>query len=400
MIRAPAPSAGSALSPGIRRVAIAVAALLLAGLVCAQGIAQVAGPRQPALAVALWPFSGLAQARMGELLVDPDTLAVTPAAEARARRALATEPLAVNAVRTIGLRRQAEGRVAEARRAMALAADLSRRDVPTQTWMIQQAVADSDLDRVLQHYDTALRGSLAAKRLLTPALVKAVGVPGAVAPFARLVDRHPPWFPDFVRSVAATGGADAAENLAAVLLARPEQMARVERATLALLVGKLARAGRFAPAERIYTGLPDRAATAGLRWPGFQVADPVPPFDWTASSDPAVSAGPVRSGLAVLVTQPGDHLIAEQLLSLAPGRWRLKGGLRPNAGRVDLAEWRLSCAGDGAALGQADARAGTVGGLSVPAHCPYQWLRLVVRRQGDEALDLVAGPLSMAPAGR
>ena len=395
MTARPSPPTGRASPPAAWRVAIALATLILAGVVCAQAIAQVAGPRRPTLATVLWPWSGLAQARMGELSVDPETLTVVPAARAWARRALASEPLAVNAVRTIGQRQQVEGRVADARRTMALAADLSRRDVPTQSWMIREAVADNDLDAVLDHYDTALRGSLSAKRLLTPALVKAIAVPGAVAPFARLVDRHPPWFPGYVRSVAATGSTDAAANMAGVLLARPEQMARVERPTLALLVAKLAEGGRFAAAERIYTGLPDRAATDGLRWPDFQVADAVPPFDWTATTDTAASADPVRSGLAVLVTQPGDHVAAEQLLSLAPGRWTLTGGLRPSAGRTALAEWRLSCAIGGGALGRADARTGAPGVLQVPRGCPYQWLRLAVRRGGDEALELVATPLSL-----
>ncbi len=382
-----------------RRVAIGLATLLAAALVGAQAIAQIASERQPQLAASLWPLSGLTQARLGEVSVDPETLVPNAAAGARARRALASEPLAVNAVRTVGLRQDADGRDAQAARTMALAADLSRRDVPTQTWMIGQAAARGDLDRVLDHYDLALRGSLAAKRLLTPALVKAMAVPGAVEPFSRLVDRHPPWFGGFVAAVAQTGGAAAGENLAAVLLSRPEQMAAVDRRTLASLIGTLAAEGRFAAAERVYGGLPDRAATDGLRWPDFRVSDPVRPFDWTVSRDPAVSAGAVQSGLAVLVTQPGEHRVVEQLLSLSPGRWALKGGVRATSGQLGEARWRLTCARGDAPLGSADARTAEPGVLSVPAGCPYQWLRLTVRRQGDEALDLVARPLSLVPAG-
>ena len=45
------------------------------------------------------------------------------------------------------------------------ASSLSRRDVPTQLWLIEDAVRKNDIPGALSHYDAALRSSLASQQI-------------------------------------------------------------------------------------------------------------------------------------------------------------------------------------------------------------------------------------------
>lgn len=388
-------STGPTTSP-IRRIVVMATGLLLAYAAFAQAFAQVADRRQPLLAHALWPLSGKLSARLAELSADPATGRSSPASVALARRALSTEPLAVNALRVLGVSQDDPGR---AGRTLRLAERFSKRDLPTQAWLVQQAAAQGDLDRVLVHYDTALRGSTAGARLLMPRLVKAMAIPQAVAPFARLSDRDPPWFASFAGSVAATGDLAAVRNLSAVLLARPKLFEVVERRTIGSLVARLAKDERYGEAERLYTGLPGQS-DAPIRHADFRVIDPIAPFDWRLAPDPAVSAGAVQGGLAILVTQPAEHLVAEQLLSLSPGQWRMAGGSSIQAGAIGAAEWRLTCATKSAPLITLDVRSRGAVLAAIPSGCAHQWLRLVVRKEGEAALEMTISPLQLTPARR
>lgn len=380
----------------IERFAVIAGTLLLAYAAFAQAFAQVADRQQPLFAHALWPVSGQLSARLSELYADPATGWSPPAGVEFARRALLTEPLAVNALRVLGV---SQSDPARARRALHLAERLSKRDLPTQAWLVQQAAAQGDLDRVLVHYDTALRGSTAGARLLMPRLVKAMAIPQAVAPFARLSDRDPPWFASFAGSVAATGDLAAVRNLSAVLLARPKLFEVVERRTIGSLVARLAKDERYGEAERLYTGLPGQS-DAPIRHADFRVIDPIAPFDWRLAPDPAVSAGAVQGGLAILVTQPAEHLVAEQLLSLSPGQWRMAGGSSIQAGMLGQGEWRVICAAGGRSLATLAVRSRSAVPVTVPSACSHQWLRLAVRREGEAALEMTISPLQLTPARR
>lgn len=386
---------GPTASP-IRHIVVIAAGLLLAYASFAQALAQAADRRQPLLAHALWPVSGQLSARLAELSADPTTGRYPGAGLALARRALATEPLAVNALRVLGV---SQNDPAQAGRTLRLAERFSKRDLPTQTWLVQQAAEQGDLDRVLVHYDTALRGSAAGVRLLIPRLVKAMAVPQAVAPFDRLLARDPPWFASFAGSVAATGDLAAVRNLSTVLLGRPKLLDVAERRTIGTLIARLTKDGRYEEAERLYRGLPDRS-NAPIRHADFRATEPIVPFDWRFAPDAAVSVSPVQGGLAVLVTQPADHLVAEQLLSLSPGRWRLSGSSSIEAGTIGAAEWRMTCATGSAPFVMLDVRSRRAVSAAVSSDCAHQWLLLVVRKEGEAALEMTISPPQLTPEHR
>ncbi|MFV3517295.1 hypothetical protein ACNJD8_22045, partial [Mycobacterium tuberculosis] len=73
-----------------------------------------------------------------------------------ARQALVQDPTAVAAVATLGINAQLRGDTGPARRIFAYANQLSRRDLRTQLWAIEDAVSRNDIPGVLNNYDIAL----------------------------------------------------------------------------------------------------------------------------------------------------------------------------------------------------------------------------------------------------
>jgi hypothetical protein len=82
--------------------------------------------------------------------------------------------------------------------------------------------------------------------------------------------------------------------------------------------------------------------------------------------------------------------VAEQLVYLEPGAYRLTAAVRTESGHpADRLAWTLTCAtaggGErastpaGAAGAPTDAWAALSGRFEVPANCPAQWLRLETR---------------------
>lgn len=388
---------GSVKRPLLIRLLIVAGSVAAALLTFAQAFAQVADRAQPALAHSIWPVSGLLSARLADLSADPVTARPTAAGAAYAKDARRTEPLSVGALRSVALTEG--GTPARAARLMALSERLSKRDLATQVWQIGRAAEAGDLDAMLVHYDRGLRGSVTAPGLLIPLLVKAMAVPEAVAPMVRLSDRDPFWFNDFAAAVTTTGDPAACENLTAVLMERPKLLRSFDRATLARLVSRLAGDGRLNLAQQVYDGLPGAGGRAQSGALAFHAAETVVPFDWRLPDDPAVSAGAVDSGLTVLVTRPADHLVAERLLHLTPGRWTIAGASRITSGVADAVGWRLSCAGSDRSLAALDIRRAATASFVVRARCEHQWLRLTVRKGGEEPLDMLAAPPRLTRAG-
>ena len=220
-----------------------------------------------------------------------------------------------------------------------------------------------------------------------------------MASWEQLSNRGPFWFNDFAAAVTNTGDPAARANLTAVLMERLELLRSLDRAVLARLVSRLAHDGRLNLAQRVYDGLPGAGGRAQSGALPFHAVEPVVPFDWRLPDDPAVSAGAVDRGLAVLVTRPADHLVAERLLHLTPGRWTIVGASRTTSGVADSIGWRLSCAGSDRLLAALDARRAATSGFGVATGCEHQWLRLTIRKAGEEPLDILAAPPLLTRVG-
>lgn len=342
-----------------------------------------------ASAVALAPGDGRITALAAAGLAGPDaTLQDRAKADRLARRALRQDPTAVIAASTLGLNAQVRGETVAARRLFAYAEALSRRDLPTQLWAIENAVGRGDIPDALHHYDTALRTSASAATLLFPVLGSAITEPPVRRALVATLTRRPRWSDLFIENVAANG----TNPLATVELFRQLRGAGVPIAGVSqsLLINTLASRGAFDAAWSYYALIRPGANRRASRDPDFTADITVPAvFDWVPGNGDGLSATVQRVGNGGLVDFSAPATVGGILLSqtqvLPVGTYKLSGRSAGIEQAPDAQPyWALTCA-DGRELGRviignsALAGGAFAGALNVPAGCPVQVLALVAR---------------------
>ena len=383
----------------VRAAAVVVVTALALWFVMAITMASVFRGRDPATVLAWWPYDAGAKAALAYSLLQRD---FSPANRRRAielsKQAFIREPINVAAARTLGLVTSVDERQHERARAiMTYAQSLSRRDVPTQLWLLEDQVAQDNIPGALLHYDRALRVSEDARALLLPVLVQASAAPGIAPPLARLVEQRPPWW--YVFAVHLTGQSRDAPTLA-FLVDRLRLDANDERERNLILraIQRLIDLGAFDRAYALYRksrGLTARSSMAVANG-DFESNDPgLPPFDWHLAGEGGFGAfreprdgAQGRSALTLSAESGRSGEVARQLLILPPGRYRLSalvgevGGDPLSAPQVAV----LCAVPHGvdlmrAVLPQSQGRRVAFQQVFTvpPSGCPGQWLSLNVR---------------------
>ena len=389
----------------LRPVLVVGIGLLLGWLVLATTVDRVFARRAPALALRWNPGSADANVRVADaLLQGGDVGGSIGRVAALAERSIRRQPVNSGAARLLGIRaafsndaRRAEGlaRYAEA---------MSRRDLPTQLWLIETAVARNDIPTALRHYDRAMKTSSNGRAVLFPILAAAAEDRAIWEPLAGILARRPQWWRAFVDQM--TPRSNSPDALYAI--ARHTGIAGTERADPALLQGiekRLVELGAYAQAADLYNRahrLPPGTG-APLRNGGFEQATGFDPFEWNLRDEPDLAAvrqpSPVENGgnalfLSAANGRGGD--LAVQTVMLPPGGYRLRatvGGVggdplayphlivRCARGGREFFNGRFPVAGDG----------GTVwrDGFTIPGDCPGQQVVL----QASSSLD----PSDMTP---
>jgi hypothetical protein len=393
----------------IGRLALIGGLLALLVVVVRLSLAPVFATSRPDFALML--ASGHAQAHASEartLLERLRWAADRPRIEAHVAAAIARDPTNVVAIASAGLARDLARQPDRAARLFAYSDALSRRDLPTQLWLIESAVAKGDPGTALRHYDVALRTSRSAASLLFPILVDATASPSITEPLARTLATRPPWGPQFVQQLAQSGrdlGAAAAlyRAMRALKVEVPEQ-------TVATLTGRMVEARDYQAAWRLYADFhpgarPDTLRNGDLRQ---QVGFPSP-FDWTLSEEPSLGAQLIADkgggALAFDASVDAGGIAARQLLMLPPGRHALSGRAYDTAqAGVRRPVFRVRCVETIGAetLGQVELPSADVNGagfqlpFSVPGNCRAQWLELViVPSEGAVNVSGTVGELSI-----
>lgn len=352
-------------------------------------VAAAARSSDPERAHRLAPTDGkatalLAQQRFGEAQTSADRFR----AAHLARQALRQDPTAVAGAATYGLQAQLGGDMAAARAAFAYAQKLSRRDLQTQLWAIEDAVGRGDVAAALRHYDIALRTSRRATDLLYPVLGSAITDPAIRAALVKTLAAGPAWRDGFVGFVSMNGTRpEATAQLFAALRGHGYQVP--DEATAAVTTA-LVRRDALDAAWRYYTLVRGHSDRRHSRDPDFKaVLAEATPFDWTAINDDGVSASIQRGetgGVLDFAAPSGvGGVVVRQQQRLLPGGYRLEG----RSGGIDQPAsarpyWVLQCRG-GRELGRvplpaSGARDGRFAGMVVvPRDCPEQVLSLVVR---------------------
>lgn len=397
-------------------VALALASLAAGGVCAVQAAGAWLAVNNPDLALRY----GLANPdALGALAEEQFADARRPGPDAKAieyaRRALVAAPLDERAVRVLALETEREGGLARARMLMVIADRLSRRDTLAQLWLFEHALSNQDWGAASLHADALIRRRPDLEGIVFPPLIGVMGDPDAVAALVDRLDKSPGWRPVFLVALVqkAVDPADAARVFEA-LAATP---APPKDSETGQLINRYVGHGDYRVARALWFRLLPRDAgrtDAKIYNGDFRSLRGVPPFNWRLiqSNDASAEYDRAADGFPALrasASATGAATLAEQLLTLAPGAYRLSGAALAGTGPPgDLLSWRVSCVGqdDAAAAearqggGSAEWRAFSVDFIIPTRSCDAQWLRLVaLGHDGDEPAETWYRGLAIRPLG-
>lgn len=377
------------------RAAVAITAALLGANSVSATLANVLERGDPALAYDLETGNGHITAAAAEhkFTLTPNASADSIAASL-AHRALQQDATAVEALSVLGLQAQLRGDVARARVVFGYSHRLSRRELRTQIWAIEEAVLRGDIAGALKQYDQALRTSQKAREILFPVLARAIADPAVRAATLKMMSSESAWGEAFINYVAANGP----EPRAVVAFFRDGAAVGlpIEDDDRSRLVNALVAEGATEDAWGFYESYRPSVSRYRSRDPDFRLNTQVPAvFDWSSVNADGVSASihwGENGGVVHFSAAPGaGGTVIRQAQMLPPGKYRLKarsrGTEQPEYSRP---YWTLTCR-NGRELGRVpllsaeDIWQNHSGRFTVPPNCSFQDLSLIVRATDDIA---------------
>lgn len=310
-----------------------------------------------------------------------------PKWEADAKMSLRLQPINAPALRTLALTRQAQGNSKNAMRLMQLSQRVSRRDILTQLWLMQDAVKRDDIHSAMGHIDTALTTHVEIGETVFPVLQDALADQRIVGELATFIRQDRQWLRAFL-SFANESNKNPEQLAKAVRLAGGLPAAGDYRDFETDLIWSLSKAGKAGSIPSLLASL-KRATPTDLsdgRMSSKTLDPRWGPFSWTASSDPDVSSAINEDNqVAVRAAPMRTGMVLQRLLALREGQYRLDARARiesPEA--LPVIEIEVGCATGGQApllvsRFQAKAQGGALGGIfQVRSGCPIQIVRFVV----------------------
>ncbi|WP_333590713.1 tetratricopeptide repeat protein [Brevundimonas sp.] len=297
-------------------------------------------------------------------------------AQRLAQRALTRKPFNVAALRVAGLAAAKEGDLEAADRMLTLAGNWSLRDDPAHSWLVMHRLEQGQAASALAHADTLMRRRTDLRPryfdlMISLALRNDVQAQGALVALLR---REPPWRIDFfIHALERPEGLPVAAAVAVALKDGPGRVTEEEKARL---YGTLIAQGRI-PVLRDLIVRIEGAARPALSHGDFTDGTGAPPFGWSLPAGAGVlaeiAADPEggQPALHAVVADMAGRTVAEQLVLLTPGRWRLSGRFRVEQGEPSgRLAWTLACATGDRVLGTAP--------LSAPAHGAWTGFSTVI----------------------
>lgn len=389
------------------RIGLAVVVAIVAYFGITFSIAQTVVRSNPTLAYRLAPYDGrLTAIYAASLAVDGATPQDRRRADELARHALRQEPMAVAALSTLGIDADFRNDQVAARRLFTGTQRLSRRSLPTQLWMIQDAVTRGSVRQAIHQYDITLRVFPDAGALLYPILASASGEPAIRQELVRTLAVKPAWAPSFISFLAAKGEDPTA--VASLFVTLQNAGMPIPEAAQTDVINRLMVTDRFDAAWAYYVAVRPGVDRRYSRDPRFATKLETPSqLDWVALNDGGL-ATTIQGGIFEFSAPAsvGGPLI-QQLQLLPSGAYRLTGhsiGLDMPANAQPY--WSLLCRG-GRELGRVEmpnsdhANGEFSGTFTVPADCPAQIL--VLYAKPSDAVAGLSGQMDrvrLVPAGR
>ncbi len=391
-----------------RILLVAALGVIAAGLSLALTASTLVRRGNPELAARMMPIDSLAVGGWAERLLMQKPLNPTPETGELARSALRLQALNPTALRVLGFVAAARGDERTGRALILQAQHQSRRDAPSQFWLIEDAVQRGDIRTALVHYDIVLRNKPSSHNVLFPILLNTLSDPAIREALGHYIGTDEIWAPQFA-SYALANSKDLRSLVALTVESGGLKNRQMAHEQAVGLIARLVAENRFADARRIYLTIPG-ATPLRLVDPGFDKADMDTRYGaigWQTKAQADASSGLVlddagKPSLLLSANALTTTNIATKLLYLTPGRYRIGIVLSKFEG------------GDGAAVGtqiRCPAQTGDQpvwsqrvsarmisGDFVLPAGCDAQYLDIVVSGgSSGSMLDAVIRSVAIRP---
>ncbi len=246
------------------------------------------------------------------------------------RRAAAREPSNSIALSTLATLEAYRSNDSLSSRLFHLSEKVSRRNVTTQLWMIEDAVARNDVSSALSHYDIAMRVSIKIRPKLLSLLIQAAEAPDVSAELSGVLKGRPIWWNDYM--TALLGSSKDAALIANSLDLLAPTMSPADREYFGEnALRRLVALGRGRRAVVLANRLDGKSARyRNLVAGDFSTDGGILPFRWWLRDDDRVRAYRETvpgggTGLWLTTNSDASGAIAQQMIGLAPGHYVISG---------------------------------------------------------------------------
>ena len=234
----------------VQTIVVCVVFAAFLGLAVASTLSATLRRYRPDIALDFRPSDAVAKARLASLIQERSGFSAARGVEVQlAKEALVRDPTVAVAARVLGMGRAAGGERDAAAEAMTYADALTRRDLPTQVWLIEYHLERGEIPQMLRNFEAAASTSRGAMSVLFPIMVTALNEPEMVGPVADLLSREPWWAASLVRGIAEGNGSTRNAGRLFIELAERGHAPRPDLAVL--VVRRLESEGFAADARRL-----------------------------------------------------------------------------------------------------------------------------------------------------
>lgn len=390
-----------------RLVATSIVALIGGWLALALAVSGVKRTEDPVIALQFVPGESMALATRASELLLANPQKPPKDVQSMALAALRDQAINPRALRVLGYYADTRGDRA-AGSYMRLAERQSRREAPTQLWLIEDAVRKGDLKQALVHYDIALRTKPGTYDILFPILLAALEDPAIRTALAPYLHGDHSWARAFITYANANS-----ENLPVLvdLVLESRRLGGSEiihNQTLELLQ-RLAAAKLLADARRLYLGMPGAtpARLTDARITATDRSGQFGPIGWqvVAASDSGggfVENEDRRIALSLFANAATTTTVASRILYLPPGSYDFAARLAPVDGsNGGFIRWQMRCPalkGDEPIWRLDGTAANPKAVLQIPDGCPAQFLDIVLSGgNGQAGIETMMTDIAVRP---
>jgi hypothetical protein len=253
---------------------------------------------------------------------------------ASAKVPLAPEPFLVR-----GVQAQLAGNPQLASRAFLAARDRNPREIAARYFLADHYLKAGQAGPGLIEISALARLVPQSLPNIAPYLAAYARSPGAARQVKATLQSQPQLEPALLDTLAADAG-----NLDLILSLWSGRGGEVARPWQTRLLRQLVASGRYGQARQAWARFTGNSEEPGQLYdPDFSQGT-LPPFGWTLASDAAGVAEPAGNGrLHILFYGRDDSVMASQLLTMAPGKYRLSMQADFTSPTSKALEWTIRC---------------------------------------------------------